>query len=1342
MAAEIKRDPDLEWLDHVQPVGLVVAPVLIKELGLAPLRQTQADTAQVAEQLAGNGLDEPALREAWPFVAQVLGWEAQHVAGSPGGPVVPEDLSIRLPEHDTTLSPTWAVRELSPNGRTWQLLVRIEAPGVDPEARGTLGGWEATPHQRFERLLRESNVYAGLLISEKIDRRDGRDRYLPELRLIYAPRGETSGHLTFALRSLATVAGRPMLGGLKLLLDSFRLFADSAERRLPALLEKSREAQAAVSTALADQVLGALHELLRGFDAATPDFVRELARGRPGHLYEGLLTVLLRLVFVLYAEDRGLLPSRTDGRAQEIYETSYSLRGLYDKLIGDSALNPDTMDERRGAWGQLLALFRLIHQGHKSHFVQRRGGKLFDPEQFPFLQGRAEAVDAPRVLSVSDGCILRILDGLMTLAVKGGTRERLSYRTLDVEQIGSIYETVMGFTVETAVGRALAIRAGKNNRTPVFVDLERLAAAKGKDRIKFLKEEADRGQLSASVAKAVEAARDGVELTTALDPIVDERGSPKKHAIAAGTPILQPTDERRRTGSHYTPRSLTEPIVRHALEPALERLGPDAMPEQILDLKVCDPAMGSGAFLVEACRALAARLVQAWLRYPKKKPVIPPDEDEELHARRLVTQRCLYGVDKNPLATDLAKLSLWLATLARDHEFTFLDHALKSGDSLVGLGQAQIAAAHWDPSKPGLPLFRQLVQQRVSEAMKDRAEIQAAPDDTARAIQEARHRSLEARIKDIRLIGAAVIAAFFAEDKPKAREKKRAEVESWLSGSPVAWDKLAAMAATLQQGAHPLTSFDWEIEFPEVFARHNGGFDGIVGNPPFLGGSQISSSYGHSYLEWLLALHQDAHGNGDLVAHFFRRSFSVLRQGAVVGLVATNTIGQGDTRASGLQQILTSGGSIVRVSRKLKWPGDAAVTVSVVHIVKGLAALPIIDGRHVTRISAYLVEGELDGAPATLEENAELGFEGCKNYGRGFLFDDIDAEKGEASSLAEMKRLIGKNPNNAKIIFPYLGGEELSTHPSQAHHRYAIDFFDRPLCRNNQLPLWSSMSESERSTCLARGIVPTDYPEEVAEDWSDLLSVVRQRVKPFRDRQKRPALRERWWQYGEKRPGLRRAIAGLERVLALTRISPHISFCFVANQYVFQHMVQLFAFDDFASFAALQARPHEVWARFFAATLEDRISYSLTDCFRTFPRCPKRVSQIDISAIGKDYHIHRAVLMVARNEGMTKTYNRFHDPTETAEDIQRLRELHAAMDRVVLEAYGWHDLAARAAPVFLDETNEDDHTYQGRLFWPSDFRDEVLARLLALNAERHGEEVRLGIAPSAKSKTKNGDEEE
>jgi hypothetical protein len=229
-----------------------------------------------------------------------------------------------------------------------------------------------------------------------------------------------------------------MLGGLKLLLDRSSLFTAADSHRLPALLKKSRDAQASVSSALAEQVLGALHEFLRGLDGAEPALIRELAGSRPDHLYEGLLAVLMRLVFVLYAEDRDLLPSRSDGRASEIYETGYSVRGLYARLVEDAALNPDTMDERRGGWGRLLALFRLIHKGHKTHFVQARGGKLFDPDEFPFLEGRALKDDPARILAVSDGCLLRILEGLMTLKVRGAERERLSYRTLDVEQIGSV----------------------------------------------------------------------------------------------------------------------------------------------------------------------------------------------------------------------------------------------------------------------------------------------------------------------------------------------------------------------------------------------------------------------------------------------------------------------------------------------------------------------------------------------------------------------------------------------------------------------------------------------------------------------------------------------------------------------------------------------------------------------------------------------------------------------------------------------------------------------------------------------------------------------------------------
>ncbi len=1331
MAIDINRDPDIEWLDHVPPVGLVVAPTLLKELGLIPSRQSAIETGEVAE-IIGDDLATPAVADPWAFVEKVLGWEARHVAGSPGGPPIPDELLVALPEHGTTLAPTWAVAELGEGERRWQLLVRIEAPGVDPDGRNALDGWEATPHQRFERLLRDTGVFAGLLISEREERKDGQVRTYPEFRLIYAPRGETSGHQSFPIRPMALVSGRPMLGGLKLLLDRFRLFSDGDDRRLPALLKRSRDAQALVSTALAEQVLGALHEMLRGLDAAEPALVRELSTTRPEHLYEGLLTVLMRLVFVLYAEDRDLLPSLPGARAREIYESSYSVRGLYAKLTEDTTFNPDTMDERRGGWGGLLALFRMIHKGHRTGFVQARGGKLFDPDEFPFLEGRVAKDDAPRILHVSDGCLLRILEGLMTIKLRGANRERLSYRTLDVEQIGSVYETVMGFTVEAATSRVLAIKAGKNNKTPVFVALDGLLTKKGKDRIKSLKEDAGRA-LTAAQAKPVEEAKTVEELVAALDNIVDERGSPKKRVAPAGTPILQPTGERRRTGSHYTPRSLTAPIVKHALEPAFARLGQDATPEQVLELKVCDPAMGSGAFLVEACRALGERLVAAWARWPDKRPKIPADEDEELHARRLVAQRCLYGVDKNPRAVDLARLSLWLATLARDHEFTFLDHALKCGDSLVGLTTAQIAAVHWDMSKPGLPLFRMLVDDRVNEALKARAEIQNAPDDTMREIQEARHRTLVDRMATVRAIGDAAVSAFFAADKAKAREKARADVESHISGMPPRWDLLEAAAEKLRAGEHGVTPFHWQVEFPEVFARENVGFDAIVGNPPFAGKNTIIAGSVKNYLPWLQTLHEGAHGNADLVAHFFRRAFGMLRHGGVFGLIATNTIGQGDTRASGLTKIIANGGAISRATRRLKWPGEAAVVVSVVHIVKGEVASPVLDTRLVRRISAYLVEGDLDTSPVALAANSGMAFQGSITLGMGFTFDDVAAAKGEAESLETMRALIAKDSRNAERIFPYIGGEEVNNSPTHAHHRYVIDFFDRPLRRDPTLQSWFLNEGTEpcakrRRDWMRDGIVPEDYPGEVAEDWPDLIEIVRTRVKPERDPQKRDVLRDRWWQYAEKRPGLYAAIGSLERVLATNaQAAPQYTVGIMNGRSVYANSLNVFAFEQLAALSVLQSSIHEIWARFFSSSMKDDLRYNPTDCFRTFPFPAGFESNPTLEAAGEAYHALRANLMVARNEGLTKTYNRFHARSENGADIARLRVLHHEMDVAVLRAYGWNDLADRAAPEFIEQEADEGKTPKTRLEWPSDFKDEVLARLLALNATRAAEERAAGL---------------
>jgi hypothetical protein len=1140
-------DPDLEWLDLVRPVGLVVAPSLLKELGLTPELQTRADNAAVGELLRREDEEGPALSDAWTFVERILSWPKARVAGAPGGPALPEDLCRVLPEHETVLEPHWAVAGIDGG---WQSLVRVEAPGIKPDARGALAGWEATPHQRFERLLRETQVPIGVLITDK------------ELRLIYAPSRETSGWIAFPLRPLATVAGRPMLGGLKLMLDRVRLFTDAENRRLPAVLKASRDAQTTVSTTLAEQVVGALHELLRGLTAAEPELIGSLATEQPQHVYEGLLTVLMRLVFILYAEDRDLIPSRVDEKARALYEQGYSVRGLHAKLLDDEARYPDTMEERRGAWGRLIALFRLIHAGDRTGWIRARGGKLFNPDAFPFLEGRAQPEELPRVVSVTDGCVLRILDGLLSL--KG---VRLSYRTLDVEQIGSVYETVMGFTVLTASGPVLAIRAGKHNRTPVFVDLAELDALRPEERLKRLKDGAQRSSLSERQQREIRAATGFEGIAAALDSIVDERGSPDKRILSAGAPILQPTAERRRTGSHYTPRGLTEPIVRHALEPVFGRLGPNPRPEDVLELKVCDPAMGSGAFLVEACRALAARLTQAWARWPETRPKLPADEDDDLHARRLVAQRCLYGVDKNPMATDLAKLSLWLATLARDHEFTFLDHALKSGDSLVGLTRVQIAALHWDSSKPGLPLFRDLIRERFEAALNGRKEIREAPDDVERAIQEARYQKIERRLADARLLGDAVIAAFFSADKPRAREAKRQEIESWLNEPPAAmWMKIDMLATSLREGARPISPFHWELEFPEVFERRRPGFDAIIGNPPFLGGKLISNSLGFEYNQWLTRSGDFESKNADLVIYFFRLGFALLCPVGSLGLIATNTIAQGDTREAGLAKILDAGGAIARATRRYKWPGEAGVTVSLLHITKApIRRSAILDNKPVERISAYLVKGDLDHAPATLRANSRIAFQGSIVLGMGFTFDDHTANDGVSNSLAMMRELTARDPSNAPHIFPYIGGDEVNNDPEQHHHRFIIDFKDR------------SLSE-------ARLLAP------------DLVEILASKVKDERKRQKREDLVERWWQFAYRKGDLYDCISRASRALVVNcGATPHLALAWLLPSMVYANTLVIFAREDDAFFAVLQSRIHEVWARFFTSTFEDRLRYTEVD---------------------------------------------------------------------------------------------------------------------------------------------------
>jgi hypothetical protein len=1325
---DLKIIAHLEWLGYVQPTGLVVsAPALVKTGAI--LERSDIDGQQrlrgciEERRFAGSNEPAPWLPDFTLFAQTVLDWSFKSTgyAGTGEDPI-PDELTLALPDYGETLRPDYAVKEFDPpkGGLPWQLLVRVLEPGQDFDHKVREGGTlEASPHSRLERLLRHTGVSAGLLFNGRA------------LRLVSAPRGESSGWLDFRVADMALTAGRPICTALRLLLCQERLLSMRKAERLAALLEESRKFQNEVSERLAEQVLHALYELLRGFqaahDASGGKLLRDPLQDHPDEVYRALLTLILRLVFLLYSEERDMLPG------DETWLRHYSLAGLYERLREDAALYPDTMDQRFGAWAQLLVLFRMVFDGAEFNDMRlpRRHGVLFDPDRFPFLEGRpsaggrqqGERVEAPLV---PDGTIYRALEKLLVL-----DGERISYRALDVEQIGSVYETMMGFRLERAQGRSLAIKAQKRLGAPTTVDLDALLAQKPAERKKWLEEHGGR-KFPERVHAAVKVAGTLEDLHAALEKVADLQATPD--LVPPNAMILQPSPERRRSGSHYTPRTLTEPIVRTTLEPILAHLrgadGRAPRPEQLLDLKVCDPAMGSGAFLVEACRQLGDALLESW-QVHGGRPALPPDEDEVIFARRLVAQRCLYGVDRNPVAVDLAKVSLWLATLAKDHALTFVDHALRHGDSLVGLSRAQIEAFHWDLAKTYESRFTERLRGHVDKVAELRRRIREADEGVSDwELQDLWDEALT-ELGRVRLFGDLVLAAYFMEERPAGRESKRSEYANAIMGGDA--ERHRDWLEELRQTDPPLTPFHWELEFPEVFGRKNPGFDALVGNPPFAGKNTLAAGNLKYYPDWLKHLHPESHGNADLVAHFFRRAFDLARTGGAFGLIATNTIAQGDTRSTGLRWICTHGGEIYCARKRVKWPGQAAVVVSVLHMVRGpFTGLRRLDEYVAETITAFLFHRGSHDDPAQLVANADKSFQGSIVLGMGFTFDDTDT-KGIANSLESMKYLIAANPKNKELIFPYIGGEEINSSPTHAHHRYVINFSDYPLCRDNSLSSWFKSDDQQKALWRRNGVVPGDYPYPVAADWPELLAIVEERVKPERDYQKRDALRNRWWQYAEKRPGLVRAIIDLKKVLAHAFTSKYLQFAFIPSDVIIAGPHSVFTVDTFSAFAFLQSRCHEVWVRFTSSTMKDDLGYKISDSFETFPFHRVWMNNPIVEEIGRYYYEFRAKLMLENDQGLTETYNRFHDPDERDPGIFKLRELHAAMDRAVLDAYGWTEISTDCE--FLLDYEEDDveegvgqpaRMKPWRYRWPDEVRDEVLARLLELNAERAREEARAG----------------
>jgi len=1344
------------WLELVATTGpFLTLPVVDRVLPAGPPAVAPATRAElrtvVAAMLADGGASRHDVIDA--VLTDALDWAGHARSGTD----LPDALSEALPDRGIVLRPDLAFyaegdggesRTLVPaaatsgsplpglgddpengeaidgdgtadseTGDPWRLLGMLSPWGTNPVARVELDGWVASPAERLAALLRARDIPVGLVT-------DGR-----WWTIVWAPRGATMATGTW---DASLWAEEPeTLAGFAALLERARFLAVAVPDRLPALFTESLARQEEITETLGRQVRDAVELLVGALDTLDDASGRRLLAGvSDDELYDGAVTAMMRLVFLLFAEERRLLPSD-----HADYLDAYAAGRLVDDLEGRAALaGEDDLEHRSGAWHRLLAVSRAVHRGvfHEDLRLPAYGGSLFDPDRFAWLEGRHPG--DPLTTSpppVDDRTVLAMLRAVQYVTI-GGERRRLSFRALDVEQIGYVYEGLLELEVRTATETMLLLdRLGtKKPKHPAEVPatdweqaLDELTPAEQESWLaertgttvtqaaRILDAKPTPEQLG-ELRRACGPEADLVEITECLIGALrrDHRGLP--YIALPGRRYLAPSARRAATGTHYTPRSLATDIAENTLEPLVYRPGPLETAErsawrlrpssEILALRVADIAMGSGAFLVAACRYLADRLVEAWhaegradatraiaRRSGRTLGSDAEIEDVLLDARRLVVEHCLYGVDINPLAVEMAKLSLWLVTMDRQRPFGFLDDRLRSGDSLLGVVSLdQLETLHLDPAagrRLGAGrLFHgtDTIRRSLADAADIRRRITAQPVVTARDVDykasllaEAEHLTGHLHVVADAVTAEGLVSAGRSRKDSDARFVLLADrVERAVAGDDT--DLRREADADLQRGRPtgiaPRQPFHWPLAFPEILAdTDDPGFDAIIGNPPFSGGQKISGNLGDDYRRWLQAWDGGGvRGSADLVAFFVLRAERLLDRRGQLGYIAINTLVEGDTLQVGLTPATKRDLVIRRGQTSHPWPTRSA-SIQVVDLWASRAALEPaavcwLDGEELPRIGADLQPvGRVSGRPFALKENESLAFQGSNVLGIGFTLTHEQAAE-----------LIRRDPRNAEAIQPYVIGKDLNQRPDCSASRHIINFRDWPLDR--------------------------------AETYPDLIDIVRRLVKPERDRNKDRQRREIWWQFTRPAPELYEAIAGLDHDLALSLVSNAVMPVRVPTGQVFAHKCVVFATDRFADLAVLSSGVHTAWTVRYTSTLGTTINYAPSDVFLTLPR-PAPTGELD--SLGESLDSERRALMLARSWGLTTTYNHVHDPAERDPAVVRLREIHEAIDRATFAAYGWDD---------LDPEIGHHRTKIGiRWTFSPAVRFEVLDRLLAENHRRH-----------------------
>lgn len=1041
--------------------------------------------------------------------------------------------------------------------------------------------------------------------------------------------------------------------------------------------------------------------------AAVKDTIRTLANGFINHpdnailrealkegklnaedYYHHQLRIIYRLLFLFVIEERNLVysESRTPEtkRFSQIYFRSYSLMRLR-KLA--HKLPPPDANHNWDLWQGLLSTFAIFE---KKEVGERLGIMSLQGDLFSESAFRNSVYDL-HDCKLSNSILLRVLKALGFFENENGVLSSVNYGGLDVEEFGSVYEGLLELKL-------------KFNQVP------------------------------------------GSE-----DWICD----------------FAPSEGRRDSGSHYTPEELVQPLIKHSLEYLIEdRIKPykekkstkDATIESLLSLKICDVACGSGHILLSAARKLALEIAK-----------LQTDEDQPnpmaiRKAIKQVVRRCIYGVDKNPLAVELCKVALWLETHNPGEPLNFLDHHIKCGDAIVGL-------AHRDELEKGIPdeafktlpgdnkdvaktfrdqnikdrkarlvkeeqrktEFNKSTENSVNEAMIEYNSFNLMPESTPDEISKkelAYKKFLNGQGRNfLKAMADLQLAQFFIPKTIENREKLltdsfyRQMLGGWLSWKDKTFYKADVISLENR-------FFHWFIEFPEVFNEE--GFDCILGNPPYLNGTRISSNYGDSYLTYLKTNYSNTGGRCDYVGYFVRRNFEIIKNFGWLSLITNDTIAQNETREGTLDYIIQNQGNISFAIKSMRWPGKATTNIAIFAIKKGfLGSQAYIGTRKVIRINSFLTDEPEIELPKTLFRNLNRSFEGSKPDGMGFILDKV---KGE---------LLGKL--YPEVIFDYLVGDDLNDSFLQDSSRKIINFFDWTL--------------------------------EKAINYGEAFEIVQNKVKPYRDTVKDRSSREKWWQFARPRPNLYQAIENLKCVTVISSVTKHINFVVKENKYTFSSRLCVINSNSFSFFSQLQSSVHFVWITKFATTMDTRLIYNNTNVFENFPFLLNltEIFEKSLSTIGEKYHEYRSHVMKNIQLGLTKVYNAFHSREilginfnlkglrnldkksiekqfskeiwnlwnhlqktpgtcsieEAVEGIVKLRQLHVEMDNAVLEAYGWQDVQLRHDFYEVDYLPENDRV---RYTIHPEARKEILKRLLELNHKIHEEEVAAGLWDKKKPK--------